>query len=312
MVFAAIGLPPILYLARYTDIRRLFERAMPIGVLAAFAGSSATVAGTGYAIHNSVLMIVTIAVAYYFMRLLSGRALALIGLGLVTLAYLLKFAKPVLALFLFILAATFVLTGNLNRASVAWILSRFKIKMVLITLSVLVAIVLSAIAIDIYTDGMLQAAIRFYIFKERLTAAGDVQYGDMAGGRFAIWSAALASWTDRPWFGHGLGASVEGLATGWFVKTQFHNYPVQLLHNTGLVGASIVVGAVSIWLRRVFVRIAAIDDPDARAVPASLYIFVLGMGFFGLYGHSLTYPPSTLLFWMCVGFLCVLPWERQQ
>jgi len=70
-------------------------------------------------------------------------------------------------------------------------------------------------------------------------------------GRFQIWRSALKLWSDRPFFGYGLGSypvlapldqSVK-LATehGYFI--QAHNDYVQVLFETGLLGFLVVLGA---------------------------------------------------------------------
>lgn len=306
MVFGALALPAILYLAPYADARLLFQRLfVPMCLIAAPLAVVASRAGTGFAVHNSVLVISAFAAGYYFFRLLNLNRGAIGGLTVISAAFLLKFAKPMVALLLSVFTITFLLSGRLNPASVRWVLSRFKIKMVLIALAILALVALMLVGMNIYYDGLIEMAIRYFVLKERLTTAGEVHYGDLSGGRIAIWQVALTGWTEQPLFGHGLGATVEALGTGWLTKTQFHNYILQALHNTGAVGFLVTGAAWTVWFRRTLRVAGTVADAQSRSLPAAMLIFVFGMFAYGLFGHSLSYPPSAQLFWLCVGFLCV-------
>lgn len=306
MVFSALALPAILYLAPHASARLLFQRLfVPICVAVAPIAVVASRAGSGFAVHNSVLVISAFAAGYYFFRLLNGSRMALFGLAVISAAFLIKFSKPMVALLLAVYAITFLLSGRVNPDSVRWVLSRFKLRMVNITLFILGLVALMLVGINLYYDGLIEMGIRYLVLKERFTAVGEVQYGDVTGGRFAIWKAALVGWTERPWLGHGLGSTVAAYGTGWLTKTQFHNYILQALHNTGTVGVLLMVSAWFVWFRRTLGAIGSIADARARALPATMLIYVFGLFVYGLYGHSLSYPPSAQLFWLCIGFLSV-------
>ncbi len=299
MVFTALSLPPILYFASRQSAWRIVEKFLLPGVLAVLAIS---IIGA----EDTALILATVFVSYFAFRLLYKSPWALIGLGLASLPFLLKFAKPMLGLFLFCVAASFVIAGHMNPRSVNWILSKFKIKIVLIGLSILLVLFIAVAAINAWSGGAIEQIIRLYFLKERLGASGDVVYGDMSGGRFAVWRAALESWLQRPLIGHGLGAEVEAYSKGWVTIPQFHNYIVQALHNTGLIGLLLIAGGWLRWLLRSLKKVYLIRDINEKVVLASMLVYVFGVLFYGLYGHSLSYPPSTQFFWLCVGFLCVL------
>jgi O-antigen ligase len=299
MVFTALSLPPILYFASLLSARSVFEKFVLPGsllllVLAAF--------GTP----NAALIVSTFFVSYFTLTLLYRNAWAIAGLGLVSLPYLLKFSKPMIVLFAFCVAVSFLLAGYLNPKSVNLILSRFKIKIVLIALSILLALVAVAALINAWSGGAIEEIIRWYFLKERLTASGQTVYADVSGGRFAIWLAALESWMQRPFVGFGLGSEVEAYSTGWITKVQFHSYVIQALHHTGLIGLLLITGGWTTWLFRTTRKVFAIRNVNEKIVLGAMLVYVFGIFFYGLYGHSLSYPPSAQFFWLCVGFLCVL------
>ncbi len=307
MAFAALSLPPVLYfgsqLKSYKVVERFVIPATLLLLLVALLGA-----------HNASLLASTFLVAYFTLKLLYGSNWAIVGLALVSLPFLFKFAKPMIVLFGFTVGLTFILAGYFNPRSLNWILSRFKLRVAAIGVALLLAMIAAIAAINFITDGLIESIFRYFFLKERISTSGTI-YGDVSGGRFAIWSAAIEAWSQRPLLGHGLGAEVEAYSTGWATKAQFHNYLVQALHNTGIVGFTLIVGGWFLWLRKSLGKIKRCKSDRDRTLLGSMLIFVLGVLFFGLYGHSFTYPPSTLLFWLFVGLLSVahpsrLPGER--
>lgn len=299
MVFTALSLPPILFFAAQRSARRVIEKFIVPGALAVLA---MTVAG----VENTALIVATVFISYFAFKTLYKSPWALLGLGLASLPFLLKFSKPMIGLFVFCVATSFVLAGHLNPRSMNWILSKFKIRIILTGLSIVLALIVAVAAINAWSGGAIEQLIRFYFLKERLGATGDIVYGDLSGGRFAIWRAALESWLEHPLVGHGLGAEVEAYSRGWVTITQFHSYVVQALHNTGLIGSMLIIGGWSVWLRRSIRKIYLVRDVDNKIVLGSMLVYTFGILFYGFYGHSFSFPPTSQFFWLCVGFLCVL------
>jgi len=299
MVFTALSLPPILYFASLLSARSVFEKFV-------LPGSLLLLVLAVFDTPNTALIVSTFFVSYLTLTLLYKNAWAIVGLGLVSLPFLLKFAKPMIVLFAFCVTASFLLAGYLNPKSVNWILSKFKMRIVFIALSIFLGLVAVVAIINAWTGGAIEEIIRFYFLKERLTAAGQTVYADVSGGRFAIWRSALESWTQRPFVGFGLGSEVEAYSTGWVTKVQFHSYVIQALHHTGLIGLLLIAGGWITWLLRTTRKVFAVRDVNEKIVLGAMLVYVFGIFFYGLYGHSLTYPPSTQFFWLCVGFLCAL------
>lgn len=316
MVFTGFSLPAILVLAPHVDARMLFQRWLIIPGTAAIpviALSSMGSAALGIA--NVLLHVALFIVAYFVYQLVNGRKSALLGLGAILLPFVLSFAKPMIALLAFTFFITFVFAAYFNRASVNWILSKFKLRMAVIALSLLALLLLLIFAINSYYDGIIEHAVRYFYLKERLTETGELRrYGDVTGGRLAVWSAAIEAWKHKPLFGYGLGSTISAFApgSGWLVKVQFHNYLIQALHNTGLVGTIVAVGAWLVWLRATVGFVRKIEIGREQLIPACMLIYVIGVFFYGLYGHSLSHPPAAQMFWLCVGFLCAAPIAQKE
>jgi O-antigen ligase len=296
MAFTALSLPPILYFASMLTARQALEKFIVPGTLLFLAASL-------YQVGLPAFMLASLFIGYFLLMLLFRTYWAIIGLAIASLPFLLRFPKPMVVLFAFCVVASFLLAGYLNQASVNWIFSRFKIRITFIGLSMLATLLVAVVVIDFWSGGAIEGIIRWFFLKERLTSSGESYYGDVSGGRIAIWRAALESWTQKPIFGHGLGADIEAYSSGWVTKVQFHNYVVQCLHNTGIIGLLLIAGGWSVWLFRSIQKVNVVHDVGEKIVLGSILVYTLGIFFFGLYGHSLSYPPTTQLFWLCVGFL---------
>lgn len=299
MVFGALGLPPMLLLSSMVGAKQLLRSLVLPGVVALlFAATVASQDLTSF-------MLGSYFAGFFVLTLLYRTYWAIFGLGLAALPILVSFSKPAVTLFVFAVAVSFGVAGYLNQRSANWILSRFKIKILLVGAGILLGLALTVFLINLWTGGAIEAIVRWYFLKERITAGGEIVQGDMSGGRLAIWRSAIESWTGRPLVGYGLGAEVVAYSTGWVTKVQFHNYLVQALHNTGLAGFVMIVGGWFIWLRRSFRKVRRVTETDEKIVLGSMLVFVCSMLFFGLYGHAFSRPPTTQLFWLCVAFLSV-------
>jgi O-antigen ligase len=299
MVFTAFSLPPIMYFASMLTARQALEKFIVPGTLLFLAASL-------YQVEAPAFLMGSFFAGYFLLVLLFRTYWAIIGLAIASVPFLLRFPKPMIVLFAFCVAASFLLAGYLNQTSVNWVFSKFKIKIAFIGLSMLLTLMAAVFVINVWSGGAIEEIIRWFFLKERLTSSGETYYGDVSGGRIAIWRAALESWAQRPFVGHGLGADVEAYSSGWVTKVQFHNYVVQCLHNTGIIGLLLIAGGWSVWLLRSIKKVYFVHDIHEKIVLGSILIYVFGIFFFGLYGHSLSHPPTTQFFWLCVGILSAL------
>jgi len=300
MVFSALGLPGILYLAQAVNLRRVLEIFIQSGIWVVLVAS---VLGA----HASVLMLSSFFVGYYSLRFLHEKPFALAKLFVALLPYVIVFSKPMLALVAFSLLVSFVLAGHFHTRSRNWLLSRFKLSMLMKLFAVLALFLLVVFSVNWFFGGIIEEAIRYYFLKERVSnTSGAIRYGDWSGGRIGIWTAAVASWMQRPLLGYGLGAPLEAYASGWVVKTQFHNYILQTLHNCGAIGFAVIFASSLYWLRGRFHAIHSIYAMREKMLAVSMLVGVLGVLFYGLYGHSLSFPPAAQFFWFCVGYLSLL------
>ena len=279
----------------------LFKRTIVPGTILLVIASMGVV-------HNSALMLGIFFVGYFSLGVLFKTSpWSIIGALLACLPFLFKFAKPMIALLGFSLIATCVLAAYLNPRSVNWILSKFKMRIALIWFGSIIALAILVFVIDTIYDGAIQQIVRLYFLKERLTPSGEIYYADWSGGRLAIWKAAIDSWELKPLFGYGLGSELQTYAKGWTIKVQYHSYLIQALHNTGLIGFVTIVGAWIYWIRRTLRWVYARRKFDEQRILACMLLYVIAILFHGLYGHSLSYSPSSQFFWLCVGFLTVVP-----
>lgn len=303
MVFAAFCLPPVMYFGRYVDYAALLHKFILPCTFVLFVTSVAD-------LHNATLIFGTFLASFYLLRLLSTSSLAIAGLALTTLPFVVKFSKPTIALLAFCLGISFLLAGYLNRRSVNWVLSRFKLRILFIGFLMLLGLIAAVALVNYWTGGAIEQIIRLVYLKERVTSSGAVAYADVSGGRLSIWKSVIISWTERPLIGYGLGAEVEAYSSGWVRKTQFHNYVVQGLHNTGALGLSVIVTGWFTWFRRTLRNVKSSSEGREQLVQASMLIFMLGLLFFGLFGHSFSFPSVTLLFWVFAGLLSSAPTYR--
>ena len=120
-------------------------------------------------------------------------------------------------------------------------------------------------------------------------------------GRTDIWSAAWKAFLDKPLFGHGFGATKilipQIFQTYWgFTTTQAHNFYLQTLVTTGVVGMSFV--AMALFRQAVgFVR-----KPQMFSAVVFIYILVYGLAEAGPIGPA----PNILTFFWALS-IC---WDR--
>ncbi|WBO20845.1 O-antigen ligase family protein [Sphingomonas abietis] len=104
-------------------------------------------------------------------------------------------------------------------------------------------------------------------------------------GRTQIWAALIKAYADHPWLGVGYGSfwdlgsdgPIFRYASGWVTDmSEGHNGYLDLLVQTGCIGAVLVLYAVLVWPAR---RLLHGGNHPARALGAALVIFCVGHNF---------------------------------
>ncbi len=309
IAFGALGLPAILCFAPYCDlntvVRRLALLCIPIAIIwSPFAIYEHLMFADDpdWVTHNSFAIIMIFPFCYFLFHFLAGRR----GYGFIALliafAIVARFSKVTLALLLFCSFTTILLSKWLNRKLIFKRLNRHVIS-ALLWMIVLLSVLL--LLVNVYSDGAIERQIRQHFLKERVASSGEIFRGDLSGGRFAIWTAAMSKWMDRPLFGHGAGAVLRVYSTGWIEKWQFHNYFFQQLHNTGAFGIVLIVGGWLFWWRRALLQLRSVENYRTKIALGCMAVFALTIMFYGFFGHPLSFPPVAQFFWVGIGFLCV-------
>jgi len=110
---------------------------------------------------------------------------------------------------------------------------------------------------------------------------------DMFTGRTLIWDMMIRYWEDHPWLGSGFGSfwnigdnsPVYSYTKGWVTTIGTgHNGYLDLLVQTGIIGAVLVVGACMIWpLFRVL--LGKSNSGERAAVLTAVMVFCIGHNF---------------------------------
>jgi O-antigen ligase len=153
-------------------------------------------------------------------------------------------------------------------------------------------------------DGRIELLIRQNFFKEMVGDRGESNFGDLSGGRMLIWGNAIDLWKESPIVGHGLGIAVT--SRGFEVIYQIHNYYLQALMNTGLIGFLLISSAWIIWFRRVFKSLKTLDWNKEKTIYCALLTYIFAYFFYALYGLPMVFSSAAYFFWIAVAFLSLL------
>ena len=311
--FTAFSIPPILYFAPHVPLISLFKRFSNVGVIAILlwcpitlysrllSGGQETVLS-----HNSFIMVASFFIPYFFFSSVFISRWNLIGVVVALMPFVAGFAKPMLGILFMSFVGVMGIAGYVTENAGRKDLTSTRMKLILGSCVLGVFFCICLVGVNFLSGNRIVEIVRTTFLKERLKDSGEVFYGDLSGGRMAIWAAALESWEEKPILGHGLGAIVRAFSSGWVEKWQYHNYFFQILNSMGLMGTVFICAILVMWFHRILRRLAFVEEIQQKIVFASMIVFVLNILFFGLYGHSLSYPPSSQMFWLCVGFLSVL------
>ena len=120
-------------------------------------------------------------------------------------------------------------------------------------------------------------------------------------GRLEIWRESLVRWTQKPVFGEGLGAAhvtrtyKEGLRS-----VPVHNFVIQMLMQTGLVGFSIVFISMLLWLIRAVRTLKYESDPEFFWVRLGMVSYVVALMVTCLFGYYIAARCISFTLWFVI------------
>jgi O-antigen ligase len=136
---------------------------------------------------------------------------------------------------------------------------------------------------------------------ERILKSGRRAELMSGSGRTAIWMDAVHRWSKKPIFGEGLGA--EYLASSyqrglWWVP--IHNYALQMLLQTGIVGFAIIFSITLSWIARALRTVKFEPEPDVLWVRFGIISYILAFLVTCLFGYYLAARAVTFMFWLII------------
>jgi len=135
-------------------------------------------------------------------------------------------------------------------------------------------------------------------------------------GRLNIWRGGLYNLAQAPWFGRGIGSYYLMLAWHWEafptaeewnwnpIFENAHNYFIQMLVETGIVGGGLFLLIVALVLYQ-GLRAAVIHRGEERAILVGVLCGILAFLLTCLTGHPLLLVDVNLWFWFVVALLFV-------
>ena len=245
----------------------------------------------------SYFLILPLALSILFVRFISKIYVGLLCLFITVMMF--NFSKVTLVLLTATVALSILLQLRFVQAGFQKRIYPYKN-----SLSFFIIIAFFAIAALFYNDqlnnGAVSAAFEDDFIKRRLTADGSLYFGDLSGGRIDMWVASIKLWTEKPILGHGFGRTVEFFSAGWKEKNQVHNYPLQLLQNTGGLGLFVLGFSWYFLFKSMLSSVLNEGSNELQLLCFAMCIYVFITFIFGLFGHPFSFPPLALLFWLCV------------
>ena len=145
-------------------------------------------------------------------------------------------------------------------------------------------------------------AARDFLY-ERILKGGRQEELMSGTGRSEIWKEALVRWTKKPVLGEGLGAAhlVSTYERGiWWVPT--HNYALQMLMQTGIIGFLLIFVVMMSWMVRAVKTLKYEVDPHLFWVRMALTSYIVALLITCLFGYYLAARCVAYTFWLLIGF----------
>jgi O-antigen ligase len=124
---------------------------------------------------------------------------------------------------------------------------------------------------------------------------------DLSTGRLEMWQECLKIWSEQPLLGSGLGLKLR--TPGATTKSlAIHNYAVQTLMQTGIIGFTGVAAVVILWLRRALKSLRIEPDPEMLWVRLGLISFMCTMLVAMMYGDVIFSTTVAFVIWFAIVF----------
>jgi O-antigen ligase len=149
-----------------------------------------------------------------------------------------------------------------------------------------------AVLVTVLMGSALTAGVFFYEpMRSRFFAEdASLQVGGLAvntSGRANVWREVSSSFAQAPWLGQGVGsATIYAQAYG---IGHPHNDYLRVAHDTGLLGASLLVGGLLLILRHLWRQLRRETDADARAMHLAALLATAGVAITMVTDNSLSY-----------------------
>lgn len=306
MLYAAFCFPAVLYMAQYVNVDEVFDKYFIITlIIFIFLGINSTFIRVIPFISqpsNDILLVSSFTYAY-FLLLAVWKSVYIVPAFLATLPILVNINKPMIVLIGVLPIVIFFLIMVCTRKKLKYSLNIRSMKITGVFVIMFSVIILAALILNSILDGQIEMIFRDTFIKQRVSDTGQIYFGDMSGGRFTLWTNAIELWRSRPILGNGLGTAVpirtETLA-------QIHNYYIQALMDTGLLGTGILSISWIVWFRRITATLRSYEWTYTKIIYTALLTFVAGNFVFAIYGLPLTYLGAAHFFWVAIALLTVL------
>ena len=138
---------------------------------------------------------------------------------------------------------------------------------------------------------------------ERILKGGRREELMTGTSRLFIWQDALSRWTQKPIFGEGLGAAyLSSTYDRGPVWVPFHNYALQMLVQTGIVGFLIISFVLFSWVLRAFKTIKFETDATVFWVRLGFFSYIVALLVTCLFGYYLAARSVAYMFWLLIAF----------
>lgn len=307
MVFPSIAFPAILYLSLNINPTDLFDRLIKLSLIFyPFLGINTFVIKITVLFPGTdlgLLMLGSFVYSYFLYKSVQS-SLYLIPALLVILPIVLLFSKPMLALVFMIPVIIAFISILVTQKKLKYSINKRTVKIGIAVILIFITSVIGAYYLNIMMDGRIELLLRQNFIKEMVGDRGESNFGDLSGGRILIWGNAIDLWKESPFFGHGLGKEVP--SRGSDVIYQIHNYYLQALMNTGIIGFLLLSTAWIIWFRRVFKSLKNLDWNKEKTIYSALLTYIFAYFFYALYGLPMVFSSAAYFFWISVAFLSLM------